>query len=118
MPVENINQVEVIKGASSVLYGSSALNGVIHLRNRFPGNEPETEVTLFSGLYMKPKRSEMVWSDKPQLFGGATVSHLRKIGNLDLMISGNYFQNNGYREKESESRGRGSRYPGRLDGML
>lgn len=108
MPVENINQVEVIKGASSVLYGSSALNGVIHLRNRFPGNEPETEVTLFSGLYLKPKRSEMVWSDQPQLFGGATVSHLRKIGNLDLMISGNYFQNNGYREKESESRGRGS----------
>ncbi len=37
LPVENINQVEVVKGASSVLYGSSALNGVIHVRNRFPG---------------------------------------------------------------------------------
>ncbi len=47
MPVENVNQVEIIKGASSVLYGSSALNGVINLRTRFPGNEPRTEVTLF-----------------------------------------------------------------------
>ena len=33
---ENINQVEVIKGASSVLYGSSALNGVINIRTAFP----------------------------------------------------------------------------------
>ena len=33
---ENINQVEVIKGASSVLYGSSALNGIINIRTEFP----------------------------------------------------------------------------------
>ncbi|MFA6126549.1 MAG: TonB-dependent receptor [Bacteroidales bacterium] len=108
LPVENINQVEVVKGASSVLYGSSALNGVVHLRNRFPGNVPETEITLFGGGYMKPKRQEMVWWDRTPVFGGATFSHLRKIGNLDIMLSGNYFQDNGYREKEWEKRGRGS----------
>ncbi|MCK5822159.1 MAG: TonB-dependent receptor, partial [Bacteroidales bacterium] len=106
LPVENINQVEVIKGASSVLYGSAALNGVIHLRNKFPGDEPTTEVTLFSGIYMKPRRQEMVWWDRSPAFGGTTVSHLRKIGNLDVMLSGNYYQDNGYRELEYEKRGR------------
>ena len=40
---ENIHQVEVIKGASSSLYGSSALNGVINIRTAYPGNEPETK---------------------------------------------------------------------------
>jgi len=108
LPVENINQVEVVKGASSVLYGSSALNGVIHLRNRFPGDKPETEITVFGGGYMKPARQEMVWWDQTPVFGGATLSHLHKIGNLDVMLSGNYFQDNGYREKEWEKRGRGS----------
>lgn len=108
LPVENINQVEVIKGASSVLYGSSALNGVIHLRNKFPGEEPTTEVTLFSGIYMKPRRRELVWWDQSQGFGGASVSHLRKIGNLDVMFTGNYHQDNGYRELEHEKRGRGN----------
>jgi len=108
LPVENINQVEVVKGASSVLYGSSALNGVIHLRNRFPGNDPETEITLFSGGYMKPQRKELVWWQSPQLFGGGTFSHMQKFGNLDVMISGNYFQDNGYRQDEWEKRGRGS----------
>ncbi|MBT3242418.1 MAG: TonB-dependent receptor [Bacteroidetes bacterium] len=108
LPVENINQVEVIKGASSVLYGSAALNGVIHLRNKFPGDKPTTEVTLFSGIYMEPKRKELVWWDSSPVFAGTTISHLRKIGNLDVMISGNYFQDNGYRELEYEKRGRGN----------
>ncbi len=108
LPVENINQIEVIKGASSVLYGSAALNGVIHLRNKFPGDKPTTEVTLFSGIYMKPKRQEMVWWDRSPVFTGATVSHLRKIGNLDVMFSGNYYQDEGYRELEYEKRGRGN----------
>jgi len=32
LPIENLEQVEVIKGASSALFGSSALNGVVNLR--------------------------------------------------------------------------------------
>jgi len=78
MPVENINQVEVIKGASSVLYGSSALNGVINLRTRFPGNDPQTEVTLFGGMFMEPRRKEMVWWDRNPLFGGGILFPFKK----------------------------------------
>jgi len=108
LPVENLNQVEVIKGASSVLYGSSALNGVINLRTRYPGNEPRTEVTLFGGAYMHPARKELIWWDKLPLFAGGSFSHLRKAGNLDLSLGGNYFKNEGYREGEYENRIRGN----------
>ena len=108
LPVENMDQVEVIKGASSVLYGSSALNGVINLRTRFPGNVPETEITVFRGAYMEPKRSELVWWDKMPVYTGATFSHLRKIGNLDLSVAGNYFNDEGYRDLEFEKRIRGN----------
>ena len=108
LPVENMNRVEIIKGASSVLYGSSALNGVINLRTRFPGNIPETEVTIFRGAYMDPDRDELVWWDKIPVFTGASFSHLRKIGNLDLSIAGNYFKDEGYRELEFEHRIRGN----------
>ncbi|HER09153.1 MAG TPA: TonB-dependent receptor [Bacteroides sp.] len=108
MPVENLHQVEVIKGASSVLHGSSALNGVINFRTRFPGNEPETEVTLHGGVYMKPQRRELVWWERNPLFGGVSFSHLRMIGNLELTLGGNYFKNEGYRELEHEQRGRGN----------
>ena len=36
LPLENLEQIEIIKGASSVLYGSAALSGVINIRTRFP----------------------------------------------------------------------------------
>ena len=108
LPVENLNQVEVIKGASSVLYGSSALNGVINLRTRFPGNEPATEVTLFGGATMNPGRKELIWWDHQPVFAGASFSHLRKIGNLDLSLGGNYFKDEGYREGDYENRIRGN----------
>jgi iron complex outermembrane receptor protein len=108
MPVENVNQVEIIKGASSALYGSSALNGVINLRTRFPGNEPRTEITTFSGMYMDPRRKEMIWWDRNPGFLGTSFSHLRKIGRLDLSLGGNYYKNEGYRELEHEDRIRGN----------
>jgi len=106
--VENLSQVEVVKGASSVLFGSSALNGVINLRTRFPGNEPTTEVTLFGGAFMNPVRRELIWWDRQPLFTGGSFSHLRKIGNLDFSLGGNYFKDEGYREGEYESRIRGN----------
>ncbi len=108
MPVENLNQIEVIKGAASVLYGSSALNGAINLRTRFPGIEPKTEVTLYGGAFLDPKRKELVWKDRKPLFGGGSFSHLRKIGNLDLSLGGNYHKDEGYREGDYENRIRGN----------
>jgi len=108
MPVENLGQVEVIKGASSVLYGSSALNGVINLKTRTPDIDPNTEVTLFGGAYLNPARRELIWWDRAPLFGGASFSHLRKIGKLDLSLGGNYFKDEGYREGDYETRVRGN----------
>lgn len=47
IPVENISQIEVVKGAASALYGSSALNGVINVRTAYAKAEPETKVATF-----------------------------------------------------------------------
>jgi outer membrane cobalamin receptor len=108
IPVENISRVEIIKGASSVLYGSSALNGVINIRTAFPQVEPETSITGFCGLYMNPAREEIVWWDKQPLFYGTHFLHSRKINNLDLVIGGNLFKDPGYRELEYDRWGRGN----------
>ena len=36
LPTENIAQIEVLKGAASALYGSTAINGVINIRTAYP----------------------------------------------------------------------------------
>lgn len=44
IPPTDLGQVEVIKGAASALYGSSALGGIINLISRRPSREPTAEV--------------------------------------------------------------------------
>jgi outer membrane receptor for ferrienterochelin and colicins len=46
IPPMDLGQVEVIKGAASALYGSSALGGVVNLISRRPGEEPERELLI------------------------------------------------------------------------
>jgi len=105
LPVENIEQVEILKGASSALYGSSALNGVINVRTKYPGLKPQTSFSLFSGVYLKPERKETAWWwDTNPLFAGASFSHLRKAGEVDLVFSGYGFYNTGYRMDDYEQR--------------
>ncbi|MCK4751228.1 MAG: TonB-dependent receptor plug domain-containing protein, partial [Bacteroidales bacterium] len=106
LPVENIAQVEVMKGASSVLYGSSALNGIFNIRTQYPGDVPKTRFSLYSGLYLDPGRKELIWWDRQPLFAGFDFSHRRKIGNLDLVTGGNLFKDEGYREDEYQDRAR------------
>lgn len=99
LPVENIKNIEIIKGASSALYGTSALNGVINLISASPGIAPSTKVELSAGIYMKPGREEMAWFwDHNPLLGNFKFSHLRKAGQFDVMLGGNVFYDEGYRE--------------------
>lgn len=106
LPVENISQIEIIKGASSVLYGSSALNGIFNIRTNYPTKKPETNIAVFNGVYLSPKRKELVWWDRQPVFAGASFTHSRKVQNLDLVMGANLFTDQGYRENENEKRGR------------
>lgn len=96
VPVDNIEQVEVIKGAASVLYGSSSMNGVVNIITSWPKSEPETRFMMYQGLYMNPRRDTLNWwKDKysgafvPN-FNGLSATHSRKIGNFDIVVGARY----------------------------
>lgn len=108
IPMENASQVEIMKGASSVLYGSGALNGVVALSEREPSTKGETRVKIQSGIYDNPKRSTLQWwkrGDNPMFFmGDAYYGKMNK--NFGYTFSTSGFTNQGYREGEIENRGR------------
>ena len=108
LPVENVNQIEVLKGASSVLYGSSALNGVINIQTEYPTIEPKTSINLFSGMYDSPFNSrDLKWWDGYRGNQGLSFYHARQVNeNFDLVIGGNFFNDQSFRIQESEERGR------------
>lgn len=107
LPLENLEQVEVIKGASSALFGSSALNGVINLRTAYAKDKPSTSVTTFFGSYDAPRRSDLKWwKGSSQTQKGVNFSHSEKIKNFDLVFGGHMFDDAGYRYLETERRQR------------
>lgn len=99
IPIENISQIEVLKGASSALFGSSALNGVIHMRTAYPTDKPETKITAFATYYDAPARDEIKWwGNSIQLIRGLSFAHSTKLGKVDLVMGGNHFDDDGYIE--------------------
>ena len=122
IPLENIAQIEVLKGASSVLYGSSALNGVINIRTQYPKNKPITKINLSNGFYMKGygsrigtsiigedsllnQRNNQTWWDKPQGYLQANFTHLRKIDDYnDLVLGGFFMKDQGFKFGANDQR--------------
>ena len=105
LPVENIEQIEVIKGASSALFGSSAMNGVINVRTAYPKSKPETKITWYTGWYGDTKRHQLQWwGDKILKTSGLSFNHAQQIKQLDLVVGGNVYSDDGYRQGETEDR--------------
>ena len=102
MPMENLAQIEIIKGASSVLYGSSALNGIINFRTADATNIPVTQFFTEAGIYDTPKNKNWLWWDTPRVFSTTSFSHLQKFGKTDFGIGGNLFIDEGYRRLNGE----------------
>lgn len=93
LPMEGVNQVEIIKGASSTLYGSSALNGTMNMLTASPRNEPYSKVQFFYGLYenpLKKGRQEYYWSDNNlRMMTGVAFVHRRKVNDkFDFSLNG------------------------------
>jgi iron complex outermembrane receptor protein len=96
IPMENIRQIEVVKGASSVLSGSSSLSGAIYFRTASPEIKPMTKVRVYGGFYSNPKESYMKWWEKPPLISGINVLHSRIVKNTDIVIGMNAKYDHGY----------------------
>ena len=113
VPLENIGQIEIIKGAASALYGSSAMNGIVNIKTAFAKLTPETYISLFSTYYASPRDQfdsegqpqatdwwnkesiqftgltdtlELTDDLKPHPFsGGLSIAHRRKLGKQDQL---------------------------------
>jgi iron complex outermembrane receptor protein len=106
VPMEAASQIEIMKGASSVLYGSGALNGLISISEREPSLKGETRFKIQSGIYDNPRRASLKWWSKSPMFHQAEAYHSKMYKNVGYTISGNGFLSDGYRQGEIEQRGR------------
>lgn len=90
IPIEVIEQVEVLKGAGSALYGSAAMNGVINILTKYAKNKPFLQVETQLTTYMSPRDSLKKWWDIPPYTWNMSAAYSRKIGKTDVVGSAFY----------------------------
>lgn len=113
IPLESMSQIEIIKGASSVLYGSGALNGMISLTPREPSRDGELKVKFQSGFYDNPKRGTLRWwdddttkfnfSSNPKI-NLLNIYYGKMFNEFGYTISSNGYFTKGYKDGEYENR--------------
>ena len=106
IPMEQTAQIEVMKGAASVLYGSGALNGVISLIEKEPGIIPESKVKVQYGIYDNPARNSLKWWSRSPMNQQIEAYHGQMFKKMGYTLSTTLFHNDGYRGGETEQRGR------------
>jgi iron complex outermembrane receptor protein len=106
IPFENAKRVEIQKGASSVLYGSAAMNGVINVVTAWPTSKPETTVAVYAGEYAQPKSAYRQWwteENRPKT-RGVLFSHKARTEKFDLVLGANYHTRTEHLEGLAENR--------------
>jgi outer membrane receptor for ferrienterochelin and colicins len=104
VPTGEVDRIEVVKVASSALYGSSALGGVINILTRPIPKAPRTTARIFGGAYAGPSHPEWTWSDKTRTQGGFSFSHSRRIGELAFRAFASGLTDDGYRQNDDRRR--------------
>lgn len=100
IPTHQVERIEVVKGAGSALYGSSALGGVVNVITKDFSQSPELRFRLFSSLYDKPYYEEWRWTDKPRFKSGAMVTYSNKSGPLGYLVSVGRTVDESYRQND------------------
>lgn len=119
---EMIDKMEVVKGASSVQYGSSALNGVVHVRTMAPREKPHLLFQTYTTSFSKPSVEGATWwnqedTPSPRQGGmllptqsnfpyqaGYLIRYGQRTGNILWIVGGSLHQSRGWIKKEKENR--------------
>lgn len=109
IPVDNISRIEVVKGASSVLYGSSSLGGVINIITDDAGEKPKTSIRLRGAIYDQPRFKALDWDgDASPYQASAHLFHSRQLNkSTDVILQTDLIKDSGYRQGTDREEFRG-----------
>lgn len=100
IPAHQIERVEVVKGAGSALYGSSALGGVINIITKEIDRDTRVLVRSMAGLYDAFPHEEWNWSDRRRRTSSVSATVSGRPGDLGFLISLQQAMDESYRQND------------------
>ncbi len=101
--VDQIERVDILKGAGSSLYGSAALGGVVNVTTRDVPVGMHERVRLTGGIYTDPPHPVWDFRDQPGLQGGGDATLSYGTETLGASISGGARHSDGHREHDGQN---------------
>ncbi len=86
LPMNQIDRLEILKGAGSSLYGSNALGGVINIITKPVTEQAELYMKLYGGMYNDPYHEQWKWSDKKRFSSGLRLGYSQKFDRTGLRL--------------------------------
>jgi len=100
LPVDDIERVEVVKGAGSALYGSAAFGGVVNLITREVPLGFHARLRLTGGAYANPPHSEWSFRDFTGVHGGVGLTSSYGQDDLRGAATVGGWRSDGYRQQD------------------
>ncbi|MDP3909972.1 MAG: TonB-dependent receptor, partial [Gemmatimonadales bacterium] len=100
LPVDQIERVDILKGAGSSLYGSAALGGVVNLTTRDVPAGTHGRVRVTGGMFADPPHPEWRFRDAPGLHGGLDVTTSYGSETAAGQVTAGGRHSDGYREQD------------------
>jgi iron complex outermembrane receptor protein len=102
LSVDDIESVEILKGAGSSLYGSAAFGGVVNVTTRDIPTGLHTRVRLTGGMYADPPHEIWKFRDTPGLLGSGDFAASYGTDTWGGRISAGDRHSDGYREQDQD----------------
>jgi outer membrane receptor protein involved in Fe transport len=102
LAVDEIESVEILKGAGSSIYGSAALGGVVNVTTRDVPTGLHTGVRFTGGLYGDPPHAIWKFRDNPGLLGSVDVATSYGTESFGGKISAGDRHSDGYRQQDQD----------------
>ncbi|MEY3050506.1 MAG: hypothetical protein RLY31_291, partial [Bacteroidota bacterium] len=99
VPLQSIERIEVLRGAYSSLYGSSAMGGVVNVITRKPSEAPSLKAQLSYGCY-DPSVERPGYPGYHDLHT-LSLSHAHRVGKFSYLLDGHRSADRGYKEKSA-----------------
>jgi iron complex outermembrane receptor protein len=98
LPVTEVEHIEVLKGAASVLYGAGGISGVVNVLTRRPTATPSFSFRQSIGVYDDPSVAQWKWTNRTLYYYRTDASYSQAFRRLGLRLAVSRHESTGDRD--------------------
>jgi iron complex outermembrane receptor protein len=99
LPSLVIDQIEVVRGASSSIYGAGGVSGTINVIPRRAASGAHIDARIHGGIYSETDHAKWNWwGSRTQAFDGVEAMWRRQGDDLGITLAGSYTMDESYRQ--------------------